>query len=113
MCNVKELQHTLLEFDLLGVLRVWIEPRDAKTLPSLTIRRAVYDMLLRIPCQPDHLKRSGIGKTVVTLRKHKAELPENKAVLKAVMEKWSRPIFSKPGGGLHRCLTYSIRTVIA
>jgi transcription factor SPN1 len=95
---VKDMQHTLLEFDLLGVLKVWIEPRDDKSLPSLTVRQAVYDMLQRLPCQADHLKRSGIGKTIVVLRKHKSEIPANKTLLKAVMDKWCRPIFNKSSG---------------
>ena len=98
---VKELQHTLLEFDLLGVLRGWIEPRDAKVLPSLTVRKAVYDMLTRLPCQVDHLKRSGIGRTVALLRKHKGEIPENKARLKELMEKWSRHIFGNAPGSAY------------
>ena len=95
---IRELQHTLLEFDLLSVLKIWIEPKDSRELASLTVRSAVYDMLLRLPCQADHLKRSGIGKTVVALRKHRSEIPEHKAILKSIMEKWCRPIFSKSSG---------------
>lgn len=36
-----------------------------------------------------------IGSTIVRLRKHRMETPENKKMLKEIMEKWSRPIFSK------------------
>ena len=59
--NMKHMQVTLLEYDLLNVLKDWIEPRDAKTLPSHAVRTAVYDMLLKLPCQVDHLKRAAPG----------------------------------------------------
>jgi len=36
-----------------------------------------------------------VGKTILILRKHKLETNENKRILKAIMEKWSRPIFNK------------------
>jgi transcription factor SPN1 len=57
------------------------------------VRRSVYDILKNLPCQSEHLKSSGIGKTVLALRKHPAEIPENKRLLKELMEKWCRPIF--------------------
>ena len=99
---VKALQHNLLEKDILGSFKDWIEPkRDAsKTLPSLTVRTAVYNMLAKLPCQTDHLKRTEgdkkpIGYTILALRKHKMETPENKRALKELMEKWCRPVFRK------------------
>jgi transcription factor SPN1 len=101
---VKTLQHNLLEKDILGALRDWLEPkRDAaKTLPSLSVRSAVYEILARLPCQTDHLKRSAIGKKpighiILELRKHKDETAENKRALKELMEKWCRPVFRKVG----------------
>lgn len=101
---VKALQHNLLEKDILGSFKDWIEPkRDAsKTLPSLTVRTAVYNMLAKLPCQTDHLKRTEgdkkpIGYTILALRKHKMETPENKRALKELMEKWCRPVFRKVG----------------
>ena len=102
MVAVKALQHNLLEKDILGAFKDWIEPkRDAsKTLPSLTVRTAIYDMLAKLPCQTDHLKRTEgdkkpIGYTILALRKHKQETPENKRALKELMEKWCRPVFRK------------------
>ena len=60
-----------------------------KTLVSCAI------LLLSLPCQLDHLKKGHIGKTIVALRKHRLESVDNKRMLKALMEKWSRPIFQK------------------
>jgi transcription factor SPN1 len=98
--EIKALHSTLLEYDILGAFRDWLEPKDDKTLPSLEVRTAIYHMLLSLPCQVDHLKRSTQGKqpigiTIVALRKHKMETETNKRLLKEIMEKWSRPVFSK------------------
>jgi hypothetical protein len=100
--GVKTLQHNLLEKDILGAFKDWIEPkRDAaKTLASFSVRTAIYDMLSKLPCQTDHLKRTEgdkkpIGHTILALRKHKMETPENKRILKEIMEKWCRPVFRK------------------
>jgi hypothetical protein len=97
---MKPLHQTLLDKDILCSLRDWIEPRDANTLPALSVRTAVYELLMQLPCLPDHLKRTNgdkppIGVVIVQLRKHKMETPENKRLLKELMDKWSRPIFSK------------------
>ena len=99
---VKILQHEFLEKDILGALRDWIEPKNDgnKTLPSLAVRTAVYEMLLKLPAQTDQLKRTDgdkkpIGHIILALRKHKMETPQNKRLLKEIMEKWCRPVFNK------------------
>jgi hypothetical protein len=92
--GIKSLQLFLLDRNLMSVLHKWIEPKDSNTLTSLTVRKAIYELLKTLPCHLDHL-RCGIGKTVLALRKHRSELPENKIILKEIMEKWSRLIFSK------------------
>jgi len=98
--SMKPLHQTLLDKDILSNLRDWIEPRDANTLPALSVRTTVYELLMQLPCLPDHLKRSNgekppIGVVIVSLRKHKMETTANKRLLKELMDKWSRPIFSK------------------
>lgn len=107
--SMKPLHQTLLDKDILSYLRDWIEPRDAHTLPALSVRTTIYDLLMQLPCLPDHLKRSNnekppIGVIIVALRKHKMETTANKRILKELMDKWSRPIFSKSadirGGGV-------------
>jgi transcription factor SPN1 len=95
LVGIKGLQPTLLDHDLLSALRKWIEPRDKNTLPALAVRTAVYDMLRRLPCQLDHLRRSGIGKTIMALLKHNQEIDANKQLLNEIVEKWNRLIFNK------------------
>jgi transcription factor SPN1 len=98
--EIRALQTTLLEYDILAAFKDWLEPKDDKTLPSLEVRTSIYRMLLSLPCQVDHLKRTApgkqpIGMTIVALRKHKMETETNKRILKEIMEKWSRPVFGK------------------
>jgi transcription factor SPN1 len=92
---MKQLQMTLLDYDLLSVLKSWIEPIDKTALVGLTIRLTIYELLSLMPCQTEHIRRSGIGKTLVSLLKHKMETAENKQKLREIIEKWSRPIFGK------------------
>lgn len=94
--GMRPLQNMLLERNILEVFKSWIEPRADKSLASLSVRSAVYKILLNLPCQIDHLKRCGIGKTVFGLRKHKQETLENKRLLRELIERWSRPIFANP-----------------
>ena len=95
MLGVKQMQNTLLDYDLLSVLKSWVEPISKSALPNLTVRTAVYDLLLTLPCHTEHIKRSGIGKTLVGIVKCKMETAANKQKIREVIEKWSRPIFGK------------------
>jgi transcription factor SPN1 len=55
--SMKQLHHTLLEKDFLCYLRDWIEPKNATTLPALSLRTSIYEMLLKLPIMTEHLKR--------------------------------------------------------
>ena len=89
----KAIINNLLDNNILEAMNLWIEPKGS-TLTTLSVRVAIYEILRGLPCQIDHLRSSQIGKTVMALRKHKAEIPENKRMLKEIMEKWCRPIFN-------------------
>ncbi len=91
----QNLIETLLEFDLLAVLKRWIQPYRNGALPSVTVRSAVYSFLLAIPAQLDHLKRSGVGIAVLRLINHPDETEQHKKVLKQIIDKWNRPIFQR------------------
>jgi len=51
MVNVRSLQGTLLDFDILRAFATWLRPRPDKSLPSITLRTAIYEMLAKLPCQ--------------------------------------------------------------
>ena len=93
--TTKSIQEMLLECDLLSVLKSWIEPMNKTVLAGLTVRIGVYDVLKKLPCTTEQLKRSKIGKTLMVLVKHKQETDENKRKIREIIDKWSRPIFGK------------------
>merc|ERR1712196_100491 len=101
MVSLQVMQGALLDYDILGVLSEWLAVKSDNTLPSHTVRVAVYKMLDKLPCQNEHLKRKTegskrtVGQTIITLLKHKDETRENKALIKGLVEKWSRGIYGK------------------
>lgn len=81
--------------------------QDSRTLPALSVRSTVYQMLLtQIHPSAEQLKKTRgrglgqcmapIGEIIVALRKHKLETPENKKLLKVRVE----PIVLLCGTGL-------------
>lgn len=92
--NLRILHDTMLESGILNQLKEWIEPKG-QVLPSLEVRSAIYELLMILPCEADHLKQSGIGVTIMSLLKHPSEIIPNKKILKNMIEKWTRPIFGK------------------
>eukprot|EP00574_Skeletonema_japonicum_P010948 CAMPEP_0201726282 /NCGR_PEP_ID=MMETSP0593-20130828/9362_1 /ASSEMBLY_ACC=CAM_ASM_000672 /TAXON_ID=267983 /ORGANISM="Skeletonema japonicum, Strain CCMP2506" /LENGTH=592 /DNA_ID=CAMNT_0048217755 /DNA_START=68 /DNA_END=1846 /DNA_ORIENTATION=- len=103
MLAQKDLQRVLLDLDLLMVCKRWVQPLppNGKTLGNLTVRRRIIESLGGMTGEnginSSDLKRSGFGKVVMALFKHKSETPDMKKMLKAMIEQWSRPIFQKSG----------------
>lgn len=90
-----QLQSTLLDFNLLEVMRKWIQPTANGHLPNVGIRTKLLRVTKRLPVYKDHLKRSGFGKIVMALYKHPDETQENKEVCRELIERWSRSVFDK------------------
>ena len=90
-----QLQSTLLDFNLLEVMRKWIQPSASGHLPNVGIRTKLLKVTKRLPVYKDHLKRSGFGKIVMALYKHPDETPENSEVCRELIERWSRSVFDK------------------
>ena len=98
--SVRSLQNTLLDYDVLGIFSEWINIKRDRSLPSHAVRLAVLKTLEKLPCETHHLKRKSegsntIGQAVVALMKHKQETRENKVLIKKLIEKWSRSVYSK------------------
>lgn len=104
--SMSMLWETMLDREILITLGYWIRPRPDNSLPALPIRTAIYESLLKLPAMPDHLKKSSlipdtnifikpIGQIIFDLLKHKQETMDNKKLLRTIIDKWSREIFSK------------------
>ncbi|KAG5175069.1 hypothetical protein JKP88DRAFT_229318 [Tribonema minus] len=92
----QDLWETLLEVDLLTGVKKWISPYEGRgTLPSLDVRKAMYAILLTLPVEKEHLKRSQLGMTIMAMKQHPEETAENKRTLAQLIEKWCRPIYNK------------------
>ncbi|KAF0685758.1 Aste57867_22366 [Aphanomyces stellatus] len=90
-----QLQQPLLDFDLLGVIKKWIQPMENGSLPNLGLRTKMIEICQRLPIDKEHLKRSGFGKVIMTLWKHPDESVENKEICRQLIDRWSRSVFSK------------------
>jgi len=95
------MQRILLDFDLLTVVKRWVQPLPNGHLGNVTVRQRLLEAVSKMNGEhgvsANHLKRSGLGKTVMTLYKHRSETPAMKRQLKDLVEQWSRPIFQKSG----------------
>ncbi|KAL7693949.1 putative transcription factor IIS, TFIIS/LEDGF domain superfamily [Plasmopara halstedii] len=90
-----QFQPMLLDFDLLTIVKKWIQPFEDGTLPNVGLRTKILDMVSKMPVFKEHLKRSGLGKVVMVLMKHPQETIENKELCRSLVERWSRAVFNK------------------
>ena len=91
----KALANTLLDFDALEMVASWLAPGADGTLPTLAVRSALLDAVKDLPAQPEHLKRSGLGKVVMRYARNKRETEQNRRAARKLVEAWSRPVVGK------------------
>lgn len=103
----KVFQDFLLEHNLLKVCEKWLIYPDRVTYTATNIRVAILDLLTRLPIETHHIRQSckdkegnylpdsGIGITLMDMWKNLVMPPNQKKVVKSLIEKWLRPIFEK------------------
>lgn len=104
----KDLTNKLIQNNLLSAIRDWLRPieiiDDNETvkliLPSLTIRKFLYEYLLITPVELNELQNTGRGKDLLgfvikTLYSSEDETIENKKILKEIINKWTRLVVNK------------------
>lgn len=101
MMTRKDIQRMLLDLDLLSVCKRWIQPLPSRPLGNITVRQKLIDAVAGMSGEngitASDLKRSEFGRVIMALYKHKDETPAMKRKYKELIERWSRPIFSKSG----------------
>jgi transcription factor SPN1 len=98
MLKKQDYQTHMIDLDLLTVIRRWIQPLPNGQLGNVTVRSKLLDAIANMPgIHPNALKRSELGKTVMTLHKHPKETPNMKRQTRGLIEQWSRGIFQKSG----------------
>ena len=97
-----DLTRSLLDLNFLTIVVRWIAPaKKTGALGNITLRRDLLTALAKMSGETGinngDLKRSGLGRVIMGLFKHKDETKEMKKIEKNLIEQWSRPIFNKSG----------------
>ena len=58
------------------------------SLPLSSVRKQIYDILLEIPCEEQHLKNSKIQKILSSLLNSPKEYSEHKKLISMIKERW-------------------------
>ncbi|CEO97807.1 HMG box domain-containing protein [Plasmodiophora brassicae] len=88
-----QVQQMLLDGGVLRQFRDWLNILPDGSLPNLTLRTRLYALLDQLPIDQDLLLESeGLGIVLMALWKHKEETAKNKHTLRALIEKWTRPL---------------------
>lgn len=90
-----DLTDYFLENGLLSVFKEWLTPLPDNSLPNIKIRDSLIRLLQQFgSVDTEHLRSSGIGKSLMYLYKHPRESKENKLKLIKIIHDWARPIFN-------------------
>lgn len=98
MLAKRDMVRVLLDYDILSVCKIWIQPLPNGSLGNVTVRQELVQAIRKVQeINTDDLKKSEIGKVIMTLYMHPSETPALKREMKSLIEQWSRPIFQKSG----------------
>jgi len=100
MMTQRTMTKILLDQDLLGVVKRWIQPLPNGTLGNVTLREKLINAIAKIgtgeeAVTKNDLKQSDFGKLIMQLFMHKKETPMMKRKLKGLIEEYSREVFGK------------------
>ncbi|WVZ17683.1 hypothetical protein V8G54_010665, partial [Vigna mungo] len=89
---LSEKPQEFLDHGLLTVLKNWLEPLADGSLPDLTIRTKILNILNDIDLEHhdriEHLKNSGIGNAVMFLSQSDEEINVNRKLASELIYKW-------------------------
>jgi len=94
-----DMHELLLRHGLMKVLANWLALLPDHTLPNVTVRTAVIDVISLLPIETDmvdrkeQLKNSGLGQIIMFLSQLPEETQANRTKCKKLVEKWSRPVY--------------------
>ncbi|KAJ2124916.1 Transcription factor iws1 [Coemansia sp. RSA 720] len=86
------LNEAFLDNNIVDSIRLWLEPLDDGSLPSLDIQNAMLSILKRLPIRRDHLRESGIGKIILFMSKCARISETNRRVCEQFIQQWSRMV---------------------
>ncbi|KAL7749138.1 Transcription factor iws1 [Sorochytrium milnesiophthora] len=89
-----ELFELYLDSRILSAFQAWLEPLNDGSLPLYDIRRALFELMSKLPIVVDHLRESRIGPLVMFYGKCPRETPELQKLAKALIMKWNRMVLN-------------------
>ncbi|PIA30793.1 hypothetical protein AQUCO_05400119v1 [Aquilegia coerulea] len=95
----KHLQDEFLDHGVLGLLKNRLEPLPDGSLPNVSVRTAILQILTDYPLDVgqfntrEQLKKSGIGKVVMFLSKTDEDIAANRKLARDLADKWCRSIY--------------------
>ncbi|KAJ1917860.1 Transcription factor iws1 [Mycoemilia scoparia] len=103
--NKPDLYEVYLDNSILTAFRMWLEPFDDGSLPSIDIQSTLLELMLKMPIGTDHLRSSGVGKIVLFLSKCPRISIKNRRMAEQLVRNWSRPILRRSKDYRHRVAT--------
>lgn len=89
----KKYQETLLDENILSVVKMWLEPLPDKSLPNISIRKKLLETLKVLNVDKSHLLESGVGTIIHFYSINPKENLEIKKLALEIIHKWTRRVF--------------------
>ncbi|PVG04446.1 hypothetical protein CPB86DRAFT_869109 [Serendipita vermifera] len=97
MDTLQKTQYTtsIMDQDLLGACKVWLEPLENKSLPALNIQKALFYRFKEMDIGTETLRESGLGRVVLFYTKCKRVIEPIQRVASELVDTWTRPILKR------------------
>lgn len=89
------LADSILDNNLLEVMRLWLEPLPDASLPAFEIQKELFSAIERLPIKTIHLRESGIGKVILFYQRSKRPQTMIKRLADKLIGDWTRPIMGR------------------
>ncbi|KIM33382.1 hypothetical protein M408DRAFT_326111 [Serendipita vermifera MAFF 305830] len=85
----------VMDQDLLGACKIWLEPLDSKSLPALNIQTAFFEHFEKMNIDTETLRESGLGRIVLFYTKCSRVIPRIARIASTLVDTWTRPILKR------------------
>ncbi|WVW80314.1 transcription factor IWS1 [Kwoniella bestiolae CBS 10118] len=90
------LWQSIVDNGVLEAVKRWLEPLPDRSLPSVGIQKAIFEVLPKMDLDTTTLKECRIGPIVLFYTKTKRVTPSINRQADALVQSWSRPIIKRP-----------------
>ncbi|WWC87996.1 uncharacterized protein L201_002898 [Kwoniella dendrophila CBS 6074] len=90
------LWQSIVDNGVLEAVKRWLEPLPDKSLPSVGIQKAIFEVLPKMDLDTTTLKECRLGPIVLFYTKTKRVTPQINRQADALVQSWSRPIIKRP-----------------